>query len=300
MDPQQRLLLEVAYEAIEDAGQVLDRLAAGSTGVFIGISSMDFSGIQASIEDVGSIDTYMNTGGALSLAANRISYCFDLKGPSLAVDTACSSSLVALHLACHSMWRKETSCALVGGVNVLISPTTFIGFSRLSMLSPGGRCKAFDASADGYVRGEGVGVVVLKPLSAALAEGDRIYALIRGTAVNQDGHTSAIVVPSEEAQMEMVRQACRQAGISPSQVQYVEAHGTGTIVGDRIEAHARKSTGGRPRGGGGTRVPHRLGEDEYRPPGAGCGNRRIDQGGLGGPSRHDPAESALSRSQPQY
>lgn len=238
MDPQHRLLLEVAYEALEDGGQPLPRLAGSATGVFIGISTHDYSRLQATAEDHSPVNAYTPTGVASSLAANRLSYCFNLRGPSLAVDTACSSALVAVHLACRSLWEGESTLALAGGVNVLLTPETFIGFSQASMLAPDGRCKAFDASGNGFVRSEGVGVVVLKPLAQALADGDPIYALIRGTAVNQDGRTTGIALPNQEAQIAMLRAAYRSAGVNPGQVQYVEAHGTGTTVGDPIEAQA--------------------------------------------------------------
>ncbi|MGH8056340.1 MAG: beta-ketoacyl synthase N-terminal-like domain-containing protein, partial [Candidatus Entotheonellia bacterium] len=173
IDPQQRLLLEVVWEALEDGGQVVERLARTTTGVFIGISATDYAQLQSSPYDHRSV-----TGGASSIAANRISYCLDLRGPSIAIDTACSSSLVAAHLACQSLWNHECELALAGGVNVIVSAVPFIGFSAASMLSPDGRCKAFDAQADGFVRSEGCGVVVLKPLSRALADRDPVYALI--------------------------------------------------------------------------------------------------------------------------
>lgn len=238
MDPQQRLLLEVAADAIDDGGQTIERLWGTKTAIFVGISSFDYTGIQQGMGQLKNIDAHSNTGGALSIAANRISYFFNFLGPSLAVDTACSSSLVALHLACRSLWCKESTTAMAGGVNVLIRPEPFIGFSRLAMLSPDGRCKAFDAGANGFVRAEGAGMVVLKTLSRALDDEDDIYAVILGTASNQDGRTSSLTVPSEEAQEELVKEACRQAGVAPEQIQYVEAHGTGTLVGDPIEARA--------------------------------------------------------------
>jgi len=238
MDPQQRLLLEVSWEALEDGGFVAEHVAGSDAGVFIGISSQDYMVIQQTAADLTMTDAYTNTGGALSIAANRLSYALDLRGPSLAVDTACSSSLVAVHLACHSLWRHECALALAGGVNLLLKPEPFVGFSRLSMLAPDGRCKAFHARADGYVRSEGAGVVVLKPLARARQDGDRVYAVILGTAINQDGRTSGLTVPSQRAQEAVVREACRQADIVPSQVQFVEAHGTGTPVGDPIEARA--------------------------------------------------------------
>ena len=238
MDPQQRMLLETAWEALEDSGQVASHLRGSPTGVFIGISTHDYELLQSSPDERSEIDIYSTTGGVLSIAANRISYCFDLRGPSVAIDTACSSSLIAAHLACESLWSGGCALALVGGVNALLAPMPFVAFSRMSMLSPTGRCKAFDASADGFVRAEGAGVVVLKPLAAALADGDRIYAAIRGTAANQDGHTNGITVPSAAAQAALVRAACRQAEVPPSAIGYVEAHGTGTPVGDPIEASA--------------------------------------------------------------
>ena len=238
MDPQQRLLLEVAHEAFEDAGLALERVADTKTAVYVGISSYDYMTIQATGGDYSGIDVYSNTGGALSIAANRISYCFNLKGPSAIVDTACSSALVGVHLACQSIWHEDCPMALAGGVNVLLNPNGYIGFSRLSMLSPDGRCKAFDASANGFVRSEGAGMVVLEPLSRALAEGRRIYAIIRATGVNQDGRTPGMTVPSQESQAELVRDCCRMAGVEPGTIQYVETHGTGTPVGDPIEARA--------------------------------------------------------------
>jgi acyl transferase domain-containing protein len=238
MDPQQRLLLEVAFEALEDGGQTLERLSGSRTAVFVGISSWEYTAAQATFRDWGDIDVYTNIGAALSIVANRISYCFNFKGPSAAVDSACSSGLLAVHLACRSIWEEGCPLALAGGVNLLLSASSYIGFSRLAMLSPDGRCKAFDAGANGFVRSEGAGVVVLKPLRQALADRDPIYAVVRGTAVNQDGRTSGLTVPSEEAQAALIREACRDGGVSPAHVHYVEAHGTGTLVGDPIEARA--------------------------------------------------------------
>jgi len=238
MDPQQRLVLEVGWEALEDGGQVLERLAGRSTGVFIGMSSFDYSLIQTGYRDRNAVDVYTNTGGALSIAANRISYCLNFKGPSLVVDTACSSALTAVHLACQSIRKKECELALAGGVHVLLTPGPYLGFSKLAMLSSDGRCKAFDARANGFVRSEGAGIVLLKPLSLALADGDRVYAMIRGSAINQDGRTSGLTVPSQQAQEEVLRAAYRDAGVDPGTVRFVEAHGTGTLVGDPIEARA--------------------------------------------------------------
>lgn len=238
MDPQQRMLLEVAFRAVEDAGYPAERLSGQPVSVFVGISSFDYAVASLSFQDRGVINAYSNTGGSSSIAANRISYCFDLRGPSVAVDTACSSSLVAVHMACESIWRGEVSMALAGGVNALLMPDFYVAFSQLGVLSPDGRCKTFDARANGYVRSEGAGMAMLKPLRDALRDKDPIYAVVRATALNQDGRTPGMTVPSQTAQETLLRTACQKAGIHPSQIQYVEAHGTGTPVGDPIEARA--------------------------------------------------------------
>ncbi|MBV8587314.1 MAG: acyltransferase domain-containing protein, partial [Verrucomicrobia bacterium] len=238
VDPQHRLLLETAWEAIEDAGIVLDFERGSDVGVFVGISHNEYQGIQGNPWDHTGIGPHSSTGCAHSIAANRISYCFNLRGPSVAMDTACSSALTAVHAACEYIRSNRGDLALAGGVTVMIAPGGFIGFSQASMLSPDGHCKAFDASANGFVRGEGAGMVLLKRLSRALADNDPIYGLIIGTAINQDGHTNGISVPSVEAQSRLVREACADAGIAPNEVGFVEAHGTGTAVGDPIEAHA--------------------------------------------------------------
>ncbi|HEX6270322.1 MAG TPA: amino acid adenylation domain-containing protein [Anaerolineales bacterium] len=233
MDPQQRILLEVAWEALENAYIPPHSLAGSRTGVFVGISSYDYSRLQ--FGDLEGIDTYAGTGNAHSIAANRLSYLFDLRGPSMAVDTACSSSLVAAHLACQSLRNGESDLTLAGGVNLILTPELTITFSQARMLSPDGRCKTFDAHADGYVRGEGCGVVVLKRLSDALRDGDNILALIRGSAVNQDGRSNGLTAPNSLAQQDVIRQALAIAQVSPHQISYVEAHGTGTPLGDPIE-----------------------------------------------------------------
>ncbi len=236
MDPQQRWLLETAWEAIEDAGMAPSKLRGSKTGVFVGAASHDYGTLQS--DDLVNLDVHSNTGGTLSIAANRISYIFDLKGPSVAVDTACSSALVAISMAYRAIATGECESALAGGVNALITPNTSIGFSKATMLSPTGECFAFDQRANGYVRGEGAGLVMLKPLAQAIKDGDSIYAVLRGALVNQDGHTSSMTVPSIEGQSEMLRNVYDQAGISPHHVVYVESHGTGTPVGDPIEATA--------------------------------------------------------------
>lgn len=236
VDPQQRLLLEVAWEALEDGGQAPQRLAGSRTGVFTGVSTNDYQHLQLSRPEL--IDGYSGTGTASSIAANRLSYFFDFRGPSLAVDSACSSSLVAVHQACRSLRDGECELALAGGVNVMLTPAIGLNFSRAGVLAADGRCKAFDARADGWVRGEGAGMVVLKPLSRALADADRVYAVIRGSAVNQDGRTNGLMAPSRGSQEAVVAEAYRRAGVSPGAVQYVEAQGLGTLVGDAIEAQA--------------------------------------------------------------
>ena len=236
MDPQQRLLLEVTWEALQDAGQAPERLVGTRTGVFIGIATNDYGRLQWN--DLERIDAYSGTGNASSIAANRISYLFDFRGPSLAIDTACSSSLVAVHLACCSLRNGESTLALAGGVNLILSPAIAINFTKAGAMAPDGRCKTFDARANGYVRSEGAGIVVLKPLSKALADGDPIYAVIRGSAVNQDGRSNGLMAPNPLAQEAVLREAYRQAAVSPGKVQYVEAHGTGTLLGDPIEVKA--------------------------------------------------------------
>ncbi len=238
MDPQHRLLLEVAWEALENAGHETATLSGSETGVFIGISSQDYAQLQAHTAEV---DAYAATGNAHSIAANRLSYLLNVQGPSMAVDTACSSSLVAVHLACQSLRSGECDLALAGGVNLLLSATLSIALSKAGMLSPDGRCKTFDATADGYGRGEGCGVVVLKPLKQALAAGDNVLAVIKGSAVNQDGLSNGLTAPNGTAQQRVIQKALQKAGINPDQVSYVEAHGTGTSLGDPIELSALKS-----------------------------------------------------------
>ncbi len=235
MDPQQRLLLEVCWEAIENAGLAPAGLRGTSAGVFMGIGTFDYAALRYAQQDYEGIDPYFATGGVLSVAAGRLSYVLGLTGPSMAVDTACSSSLVAVHLACQSLRSRECDMALAGGVNVILLPELSINFSKAGMLSPDGRCKTFDASANGYVRGEGCGVIVLKRLSDALAGGDRILAVIRGSAVNQDGPSGGFTVPSGPAQEAVIRRALSSGGVKAGEVGYIEAHGTGTSLGDPIE-----------------------------------------------------------------
>ncbi|MCI0394193.1 MAG: AMP-binding protein, partial [Chloroflexi bacterium] len=248
MDPQQRLLLEVAWEALENAGLIPGDLAESATGVFVGISSYDYSRLQFS--DPGQIDAYAGTGNAHSIAANRLSYLLDLRGPSLAVDTACSSSLVAMHLAIQSLRNGESDLALAGGVNLLLAPELTITFSQARMMAADGRCKTFDARADGYVRGEGCGLVVLKRLSDALHDGDNVLAVLRGSAVNQDGRSNGLTAPNGPAQQAVIRQALADAEADPAAISYIEAHGTGTPLGDPIEIQSLRAVleDGRPDG----------------------------------------------------
>ncbi len=248
MDPQQRLLMELAYEALDDAGQIKDNLDGSDTGVYIGISVNEYSQLQFS--DPLQINSHSGTGTALSIAANRISYFFNFRGPSMAIDTACSSSLGAVHMACQSIRNGECKMALAGGVNIILSPAHSIAFTKAGVLAPDGRCKTFDAQANGYVRGEGGGVIVLKRLSSALADGDRIHALILGSAMRQDGRTNGLIAPSREGQEALLREVYQAAGILPSSVQYVEAHGTGTLLGDSMEAKALGAVFGKDRKNG--------------------------------------------------
>ncbi|MFC6669071.1 beta-ketoacyl synthase N-terminal-like domain-containing protein [Marinobacterium aestuariivivens] len=248
MDPQQRLLLELSWEALEDGAQNPARLAGSDCAVYVGIAGTDYS--QRRIDDPSQADSYTMTGNTGSIASNRISYVFDLHGPSMSVDTACSSSLVALHQACRSIWEGESSSALVGGVNLLLHPFPFIGFSRASMLSPDGRCKTFDESGNGYVRSEGCAVFFLKPLKDAERDGDPIHAVILNTGVNSDGRTNGITVPSSEAQARLLRKVYGEIELSPSALTYLEAHGTGTSVGDPLETRALAEALAKARGEG--------------------------------------------------
>ncbi|MEW6234619.1 MAG: type I polyketide synthase [Candidatus Omnitrophota bacterium] len=237
LDPQQRFLLETAWEALENAGIAPENLAGKPVGVFVGISSNDYSQLLLD-RDPAEYDLYMGSGNAHSVAAGRLSYFLGFHGPCLALDTACSSSLVAVHFASQSLRNRECDCALAAGVNLILTPAVTINHCRAKMLAPDGRCKTFDASADGFVRSDGCGVVALKRLSDALADGDSIYAVIRGSAVNQDGRTSGLTVPNGLAQQAVIRKALMDAGVKPEEIDYVEAHGTGTSLGDPIEMEA--------------------------------------------------------------
>jgi acyl transferase domain-containing protein/SAM-dependent methyltransferase len=238
LDPQQRLLLEVSCEALDRAGQAPPRLMGSSTGVFVGISSFDYAHLQLQSTGLDCMDAYYATGCSHSVAAGRVSYTLGLKGPSLSIDTACSSSLVAVHVACRSLRAGECGLALAGGVNTVLIPEISISLAKARMMAADGRCKVFDAAADGYVRGEGCGVVVLKRLSDAHADHDPVLAVIRGTAVNQDGRTSGLTTPNGPSQREVIRAALVNAGVEAARIGYVEAHGTGTELGDPIEVQA--------------------------------------------------------------
>src|SRR6185295_13451562 len=245
MDPQQRLLLELTWEALESGGIRPSALRGSRTGVVIGFSGSDYGYLHA--DDLDSVDAFFMTGCSASIAANRVSYFYDFRGPSLALDTACSSALTAFHLACESVRSGSSDLAVTGAVNLHLHPLPFVAFSKASMLATGGACRAFDAAGDGYVRSEGCAMVVVKRLEDALADGNRIYALVAGTAVNCDGRTNGLTVPSADAQAALLSEVYARAGIEPADIDYLEAHGTGTAVGDPIDAQALGTALGRAR-----------------------------------------------------
>ncbi|CAM5622669.1 hypothetical protein SCYAM73S_08571 [Streptomyces cyaneofuscatus] len=238
MDPQQRKLLEVAWETLEDGGQRPADLAGENVAVYVGAFTLDYKILQFADLGFTSLAAHTATGTMMTMVSNRISYCFDFRGPSLSIDTACSSSLVAVHLACQALSRGETDLALAGGTLLHLTPQYTIAETKGGFLSPEGRSRTFDAAADGYVRAEGVGLVALKRLEDAVRDGDRIHAVILGSGVNQDGHTNGITVPNPDAQVSLIHRVCAEAGITPGELQYMEAHGTSTPVGDPIEAGA--------------------------------------------------------------
>lgn len=248
MDPQQRIFLQTAWHALEDAGLTAEALRGSDTGVFVGIhgASADYAAMQ--FADLQTLDEYAATGTAHDVIAGRLSYWLDLRGPSMIIDTACSSSLVALHVACRSLRARDCDCAVVGGVHLILSPRTSVAMSQLQMLADDGSSKTFDSRADGFGRGEGCGVVVLKRLCDAQRDQDRILAVIRGSAINQDGRTNGLTAPSGLAQQRLLRRALQDAGVLPSDIGYIEAHGTGTALGDPIEVEAiAEVLGGRER-----------------------------------------------------
>ncbi len=238
LDPQQRLLLEVSWEALERAGQSADKLFASQTGVFAGITTSDYALVGKSGTDTAQVDVYTGMGAGTNVAVGRLSYLMGFQGPNVPVDTACSASLIAVHLACESLRAGSCDLALAGGVNLMFSPMLTVFFSKMRVMAPDGRCKTFDAAADGYVRGEGCGMVVLKRLSDAQAAGDPILALIRGSAINHNGRSNGLTAPSRSAQEAVIRKALARSGVAATDVSYVEAHGTGTALGDPIEIQA--------------------------------------------------------------
>src|SRR5271157_5621227 len=243
MDPQQRMLLEVSHEALENAGIPADSLGDSRTAVMMGVYFNEYQSMLAVSPE--RVDSYSGTGNAHSITVGRISYLLGLRGPAVAVDTACSSSLVAIHLACQSLRLRETDVALAGGVQLTLSPFTAIALSKWSALSPTGRCNSFDANADGFVRGEGCGVVVLKRLADALRDQDRVLAVVRGSATNQDGRSNGMTAPNALAQRDVITAALRLADVTADSVNYVETHGTGTVLGDPIEFESLAATYGR-------------------------------------------------------
>ena len=238
IDPQHRLLLETAWRAVEHSGTAPSALAKTQTGVFMGLGTHDYLGLISEELSPAEIEAYVAIGTSSAAGAGRISYGLGLQGPAVSVDTACSSSLVAVHQACQALRFGECDLALAGGVNVMLSAKTAMTFSHAHMLAPDGRCKTFDAAADGYVRGEGCGVVVVKRLEDAIRDGDRIRAVIRGSSINQDGASGGLTVPNGVAQQRVISEALERAGVAAADVDYLEAHGTGTSLGDPIEVQA--------------------------------------------------------------
>ena len=262
---------------MEHSGTAPTDLANTNTGVFIGLATHDYLGMASGELTFAEIEAYMAIGTSNAAAAGRISYRLGLQGPSVAVDTACSSSLVAIHQACQALRLGECDLALAGGANALLTPATMITFSHAHMLAPDGRCKTFDAAADGYVRGEGCGVIVVKRLEDAIRDGDRIRAVIRGSAINQDGASGGLTVPNGVAQQRVIADALKRSGLAPADVDYLEAHGTGTSLGDPIEAQAAGAVFGQGREAGRPAVD-RLGKDEHRALGSRRGHRGRNQG----------------------
>ena len=275
MDPQQRLLLEVTWEALENAGITAPMIRGTQTSVFVGMTTYDYTLTLAGRLPPEEVDPHVPFGNAANFAAGRLSYFLGAHGPAVVLDTACSSSLVTVHLACQSLRRRESDQALVAGVNLMLSPENSVATSRWGMLAPDGRCKTFDASADGYVRSEGCGVVVLKRLSDAVRDGDSVLAVVRGSAVNQDGPSSGQTVPSGPAQQAVLRAALAAARLEPSDIDYIEAHGTGTALGDPIELGALHQVFGERHGS--APLVLGLGQDQPRSPGVGRRHRRFHQ-----------------------
>jgi acyl transferase domain-containing protein len=246
MDPQQRLFLEVGWDALEDAGQTRAGLAGSLTGVFAGVHNHSSGYLELQTADISRLNEYSATGSGHDVIAGRLAYVLDLRGPSAVINTACSSSLAAVHMACQSLRARDCRMALAGGVNLILGPMQGRLFGLSAMLAPDGRCKTFDARANGYGRGEGCGMVLLKRLSDALADRDRVIAVIRGSAVNQDGRTNGLTAPNGLSQQALIRHALERAGLAASRVGFVEAHGTGTALGDPIEVEALAAVYGMP------------------------------------------------------
>ena len=293
MDPQQRLLLEVTWEALENAGITAPMIRGTQTSVFVGMTTYDYTLTLAGRLPPEEVDPHVPFGNAANFAAGRLSYFLGAHGPAVVLDTACSSSLVTVHLACQSLRRRESDQALVAGVNLMLSPENSVATSRWGMLAPDGRCKTFDASADGYVRSEGCGVVVLKRLSDAVRDGDSVLAVVRGSAVNQDGPSSGQTVPSGPAQQAVVRSALAAARLEPSDIDYIEAHGTGTALGDPIELGALHQVFGERHGCGAAGAG--LGQDQPGSPGVGRRHRRFHQNRSHRAARLHSAASAFHR-----
>ncbi len=295
VDPQHRLLLEVAWEALEDAGLPPGQIAQTKTGVYVGVIGSDYALLQC--KDPSDMDVFTGTGGSHAILANRLSYFLNLNGPSIALDTACSSSLVTVHLACQSLRRRESDLALAGGVNLILGPEMTLALTKAHMMAPDGRCKAFDAAANGYVRGEGCGLVVLKRLSDALADGDRILALIRGTAVNHDGRSNGLSAPNGPAQEAVIRAALADGGIGPRRYQLRRnprhRNAPGRPDRNRGPAHGAGRRAARGPAAGG-----RFGQDQHRSPGKRGGHRRPDQGHPHAAARPDSAAPAPANRQP--
>jgi 3-oxoacyl-(acyl-carrier-protein) synthase/acyl carrier protein len=298
MDPQHRIALEAVWHALEDAGIAPAQLKGSDTGIFVGVSLNDYSLLVHKHTDASS-QAQFSTGIAHSMLVNRISYLLDVHGPSEPVDTACSSSLIALHRAVESIRNRNCGIAIAGGVNALLSPELTLSFSQAGMLSENGRCRTFDQRANGYVRGEGVGMVVLKPLSQARADGNRIHALIRSTAENHGGKANTLTSPNPKAQKDLLIKAYGQAGIDPRRVSYIEAHGTGTSLGDPVEVEGLKEAFKelyKARELAIPATPHKVGqrESEHWSPGVGCGHCGGTEGGASDEVRNVTGKPSLA------
>ena len=293
MDPQHRLLLETAWRAVEHSGTAPTALANTNTGVFVGLSTHDYLGMASDELTYAEIEAYMAIGTSNAAAAGRISYRLGLQGPAVAVDTACSSSLVAIHQACQALRLGECDLALAGGANVLLTPATMITFSHAHMLAPDGRCKTFDAAADGYVRGEGCGVIVVKRLEDAIRDGDRIRAVIRGSAINQDGASGGLTVPNGVAQQRVIADALKRAGVAARRRRIPGSARHRDIAG-RPDRGPGRGCGARRRARAEPAAVDRLGEDEHRTSGSGRGDRGCDQGHPVARARVTAAAPALS------